>query len=120
MRGRLITVRSGGYLKTTALPKAGAPLGATDRSTPTGWWCQENTMQTQNRFDPDPFYDSQEWRRLRAAVLKRDHYQCQYCGDEGNQADHIIPRKKRGGDALDNLVCSCSWCNGVALNKRFP
>jgi hypothetical protein len=77
-------------------------------------------MQTQNTFDPDPFYDSQEWRRLHAAVLTRDHHRCRYCGAEGNQADHVIPRKKGGGDALDNLVCCCSWCNGAALNRRFP
>jgi hypothetical protein len=68
----------------------------------------------------DPCYDSEEWRRLRAEVLERDGNTCHYCGDEGTQADHIIPRKKGGADTVDNLVCCCWWCNGAALNKRFP
>jgi hypothetical protein len=77
-------------------------------------------MQTQNMFDPDPYYNSLEWQALRKRVLERDRHQCHYCGREGNQADHVIPRKKGGGDALENLVCCCSWCNGAALNKQFP
>jgi len=73
-----------------------------------------------SRYIVDPFYDSPEWRQLRKKVLDRDGHECQYCGAKATQADHVIPRKKGGADAMKNLVAACAACNKAAANNRFP
>ena len=46
-------------------------------------------------------------------ILKRDNFQCQYCGVTGAKLtiDHIIPRKTGGAESWENLVCACATCN---------
>lgn len=54
-------------------------------------------------------------KRLRFDVFKRDLFTCQYCGRTPPsvtlEADHIVPRKHKGPDTVDNLVTSCADCN---------
>lgn len=54
-------------------------------------------------------------KRLRFEVFKRDQFQCQYCGRTPPsvtlEADHVVPRKHKGPDSVDNLVTSCADCN---------
>ena len=51
----------------------------------------------------------------RAAVMLRDAYTCQYCGESpGRQlltVDHVIPRSRGGAHDWDNLVSACACCN---------
>lgn len=51
----------------------------------------------------------------RAAVMLRDAYTCQYCGDSpGRQnltVDHVIPRSRGGRHGWENLVTACKRCN---------
>jgi len=46
-------------------------------------------------------------------ILARDNYTCQYC--KSNRLpltiDHIIPKKRGGGDSWENLVAACQPCN---------
>jgi 5-methylcytosine-specific restriction endonuclease McrA len=72
-----------------------------------------------SRYRIDPFYDTPGWRVLRQKVLERDHHECQYCGGRATQADHVIPRKKGGADAMKNLVACCASCNKAAGNTKF-
>lgn len=53
------------------------------------------------------------WRKVRAEVLKRDHYRCFYCGDPATTADHLLPVSRGGTDDPKNLVAACSNCNGT-------
>jgi hypothetical protein len=71
------------------------------------------------RFKSDPYYDSKAWRELRQIVLERDKHICQYCGNTGHQADHVIPRLRGGDDHPDNLVACCGRCNRTAKNSLF-
>lgn len=71
----------------------------------------------------DPFYDSQRWKRARAAALLRDGYQCRECRRYGRtrQADivhHVQHVEDRPDLAyrLDNLVSLCRECH----NKQHP
>jgi hypothetical protein len=54
-------------------------------------------------------------KRIRFAVLERDHFACQYCGarppDTILQVDHIHPRSAGGTDEMDNLITACWVCN---------
>ena len=70
-------------------------------------------------YQPDPYYQTPEWRMLRFDTLRRDKNTCRYCGAYAHQADHVIPRKRGGLDALSNLVACCSSCNRVAGNREF-
>jgi 5-methylcytosine-specific restriction endonuclease McrA len=52
-------------------------------------------------------------RRLsRRAVLARDGFRCQYCGNTRHLTiDHIVPRSRGGSTSWDNVVTSCAPCN---------
>ena len=54
-----------------------------------------------------------QWKKQRQRVLKRDNYQCQYCGQDATEIDHVIPRAKGGGHDMENLVACCKRCNGL-------
>jgi 5-methylcytosine-specific restriction endonuclease McrA len=62
-----------------------------------------------------------EWRRVRLAVLQRDLWTCNYCGQEAQEVDHVIPRASGGTNEEDNLVAACRRCNrskGKGLKPR--
>jgi hypothetical protein len=68
---------------------------------------------------------TRQWRSIRKRILRRDQYICQYCGQEANTVDHVVPRKLGGLDNDDNLVASCTRCNlskggGFFVRKRTP
>lgn len=55
-------------------------------------------IEVTTKADRAKFYSSSEWKRLRQKVLERDHYECQWCKDEGKvvsindtilEVDHI-------------------------------
>lgn len=54
-------------------------------------------------------------KRVRYAVLERDHHTCRYCGasapDVRLQIDHVVPVALGGSDEPKNLVTSCEACN---------
>lgn len=51
----------------------------------------------------------------RIAVFVRDRGACVYCGARWPSVkltvDHVISRKRGGGNAFTNLVCACFSCN---------
>lgn len=51
----------------------------------------------------------------RSAVILRDLYTCQYCGDApGKHAltvDHVVPRCRGGDHSWPNLATACKRCN---------
>lgn len=48
----------------------------------------------------------------RRELLKRDKYQCQYCGSRKQLTiDHVIPRSLGGNHSWDNVVIACVGCN---------
>lgn len=57
------------------------------------------------------------WAEIRAEILKRDNYICEYCGKEADSVDHIRPVCKGGTDDAANLVSSCRRCNSKKGKK---
>lgn len=51
----------------------------------------------------------------RAAVMLRDAFVCQYCGETPGRnhltVDHVIPRSRGGKHGWENLVTACKRCN---------
>ena len=49
----------------------------------------------------------------RIEIFNRDHYTCQYCGQETRQLtlDHVIPRSQNGKHTWENIVSACIPCN---------
>lgn len=60
-------------------------------------------------------------RRLsRHAVLARDGFCCQYCGNTRHLTiDHIVPRSRGGSSSWENVVTSCAPCN-VRKGSSLP
>lgn len=54
-------------------------------------------------------------KRLRYEILRRDNYQCRYCGasapDTPLTVDHVVPVALGGSDDPGNLVTACRDCN---------
>ena len=61
--------------------------------------------------------DSISFLKLRFEILKRDNFQCKYCGRSPKKdncklhIDHIIPKSKGGTNNPENLIASCIECN---------
>ena len=59
---------------------------------------------------------------VREQVRQRANFACEFCGisetDTGGQLtiDHFQPKKKGGGDSLDNLLYCCIRCNQYKLD----
>ena len=55
----------------------------------------------------------------RKNVIKRDNYQCQYCGKAKSDLtiDHVLPRSRGGKDTWENLVTACHSCNSKKGNR---
>ncbi len=51
----------------------------------------------------------------RRAVLTRDAFTCQYCGDQPGRdmltIDHVMPRSRGGRTEWENVVTACAPCN---------
>jgi 5-methylcytosine-specific restriction endonuclease McrA len=60
---------------------------------------------------------SYKYKQMRKAILKRDDHTCQYCGQPGDQIDHIIPISKGGEDHETNMCVSCATCNASKKNQ---
>jgi len=55
---------------------------------------------------------SRQYKKQRLVVLQRDGYTCAYCGQDADQADHVIPISKGGNPTdLHNMVACCRRCN---------
>ncbi|HGS1028810.1 TPA: HNH endonuclease, partial [Streptococcus pneumoniae] len=79
-------------------------------------------IEVSTREERNQFYNSSEWRTIRRQALKRDHYECVWCRDEGKvtttnlEVDHIKELELYPEFALDidNLRTLCKACH----NKR--
>jgi len=56
----------------------------------------------------------------RRNIMKRDRFECQYCGGYNDLTlDHVLPRSRGGRDQWENLVTACNRCN-VRKGNRTP
>ena len=74
-------------------------------------------------YDSNPFYLTPKWQRKRAAILRRDKYQCQECKRYGRMREaktvhHIKHLEDHPELAYEdsNLISLCHACH----NKAHP
>lgn len=70
---------------------------------------------------------TRKWRKLRAAILRRDNHVCYWCGKHATTVDHLTPRAIEPSDSPTNLVAACTTCNyrrggqlAQAMRKQKP
>lgn len=68
----------------------------------------------------DQYIHSAAWRRKRRKALKRDGYQCQYCGKYNCRLEvHHLSYKNLGNEHLNDLITLCSTCHQKIHNKKI-
>ena len=84
-----------------------------------GQICRRSPCGTCRRSNParnqraDPYYQTAEWRVLRAETLARDPY-CRRCAAApSTEADHRVPRQSGGADDLSNTQGLCKACHSA-------
>lgn len=68
-----------------------------------------------------PFYSTPAWRKLRARVVRRDHYRCIVCKASvatpgSSRVDHIKPRKTH--PHLELVESNCRTLCAACDNRR--
>src|SRR6478735_11991666 len=57
----------------------------------------------------------------RRNIFKRDHYVCQYCGNQPPTdeltIDHVVPRSRGGASSWENCVLACVTCNKLKADR---
>ena len=53
----------------------------------------------------------------RENIFIRDSYACQYCSNDAESIDHIIPKSKGGSHEWSNVVACCKKCNLLKADK---
>lgn len=61
---------------------------------------------------------TRQWTKIKQRILRKDQFICQYCGQEADTVDHVVPRRLGGLDNDENLVAACRRCN-LAKGGRF-
>ncbi len=56
-------------------------------------------------------------KKLRQAILVRDNFICQICGNLADQIDHIVPWRISHDNNPSNLRAICQKCN---MGRRLP
>jgi 5-methylcytosine-specific restriction endonuclease McrA len=58
------------------------------------------------------YLKSDEWKRKRYVVLKRDNWKCKYCGAKATQVHHLKYAKYQiGKEPIKWLVSVCASCH---------
>jgi len=64
------------------------------------------------------YLQSDEWKRKRYIVLKRDNWRCVYCGGRATQVHHTKYAKYNiGREPIDWLVSICKDCHDSIHNQ---
>ncbi|MBT8326743.1 MAG: HNH endonuclease [Bacteroidia bacterium] len=81
-----------------------------------GWafsrWRFEEKRERRRDYYRNVYLKSDAWRRKRYVVLRRDNWECQYCGARATQVHHKRYLKKNiGKEPIDWLVSVCVPCH---------
>lgn len=67
---------------------------------------------TRRDYYRNVYLKSEEWKRKRYVVLKRDNWRCVYCGGQATQVHHTRYAKRNiGKEPIEWLVSICKTCH---------
>jgi 5-methylcytosine-specific restriction endonuclease McrA len=75
-------------------------------------WISNKKRERRHNYYLNEYLKSEEWKRKRYVVLKRDNWRCVYCGGPANQVHHKKYAKRNiGKEPIDWLVSVCKSCH---------
>lgn len=75
-------------------------------------WYYSYQRKKRRDYYRNVYLNSEEWQRKRYVVLKRDNWQCVYCGSKATQVHHTKYLKENiGKEPIDWLVSVCNSCH---------
>jgi 5-methylcytosine-specific restriction endonuclease McrA len=80
-------------------------------------WLSWKRWERRRDYYRNEYLKSDEWRRKRYVVLKRDNWRCVYCGAPATQVHHKKYAKRNiGKEPIDWLVSVCNTCHDSIHN----
>lgn len=75
-------------------------------------WIFNRNRERRRDYYRNVYLKSDDWRRKRYVVLKRDNWRCVYCGSRATQVHHMKYAKYNiGKEPIDWLVSVCKSCH---------
>jgi 5-methylcytosine-specific restriction endonuclease McrA len=75
-------------------------------------WVFDKQRERRRKYYRETYLASDDWKRKRALVLKRDAYRCVYCGARATQVHHKqYARRSIGREPIEWLVSVCQSCH---------
>ena len=75
-------------------------------------WLFDKQRGQRRKYYRETYLTSDDWKRKRALVLKRDDYRCVYCGAWATQVHHKqYARRIIGREPIEWLVSVCKSCH---------
>lgn len=62
---------------------------------------------------------SRKWKKQRELVFRTKGHDCYICGEFATAIDHVISRKRGGGNNIENLEPICKSCNSRKGSKEY-
>ncbi|MBK7212240.1 MAG: HNH endonuclease [Bacteroidales bacterium] len=71
-----------------------------------------SARESRRNYYRNEYLKSDEWKRKRYVVLRRDNWRCVYCGAPATQVHHKRYAKRNiGKEPIDWLVSVCKYCH---------
>jgi 5-methylcytosine-specific restriction endonuclease McrA len=75
-------------------------------------WSFNKKRERRRSYYRNEYLKSDNWKRKRYVVLKRDNWRCVYCGEPATQVHHKkYARKNIGSEPIKWLVSVCKSCH---------
>jgi 5-methylcytosine-specific restriction endonuclease McrA len=75
-------------------------------------WLTHRQREQRRGYYRDKYLKSEDWKRKRCVVLKRDGRRCVYCGARASQVHHKrYARRNIGREPIEWLVSTCESCH---------
>jgi 5-methylcytosine-specific restriction endonuclease McrA len=75
-------------------------------------WAFEKKRKRRQEYYRNVYLKSDDWKRKRYVVLKRDNWKCVYCGAPATQVHHKKYAKRNiGKEPIEWLVSVCESCH---------
>ncbi len=79
-------------------------------------WVYNKKRKQRRDYYRNEYLKSDDWKRKRYIVLKRDNWRCVYCGARATQVHHKRYAKNIGKEPIDWLVSVCDNCHNSKHN----